>query len=393
MTTAEPDSARNAGLMRVILGQVCLHITMAGMRMAIPLLALSQGFGEAEVGILVALFGASQIFLSLPAGRFADRSGYKKLAVWSIIGSTASAVIAAIWPIYPVLCLGALICGGSVGTAFITTQYYVGRSARTATQLKQVFSWLSIAPAVAFLIGPLATGLVIDHMGYRWAFLMLAISSSMAWLMVRKAPDLPPSQQIHTATQTSWDLWKVPGFRQLMLLNCLVSSSWDVHNFLVPVLGYGRGMSAATIGGVLGSFALAAACTRLAMPIVARHVNDRDIIGGALVLAGLVFALYPFTESALGMALCSASMGAALGLVSPLVMSVMHQITPAHRHGEALALRFMLLNISGVSMPLLIGIAGGTIGVSATFWGMTAALGSGCSALVGLRAKMERRDK
>jgi hypothetical protein len=58
----------NAPLARLIAGQICLHACMAGMRMAAPLLALQQGYSAAAVGVLLALFALTQVFLAL-AGR------------------------------------------------------------------------------------------------------------------------------------------------------------------------------------------------------------------------------------------------------------------------------------------------------------------------------------
>jgi hypothetical protein len=52
----------------MILAQVCMHATMTGMRMATPLLALQQGYSAAAVGMLLALFALTQVFLALPAG-------------------------------------------------------------------------------------------------------------------------------------------------------------------------------------------------------------------------------------------------------------------------------------------------------------------------------------
>ena len=85
---------------------------MTGMRMAAPLFALSHGLGEAAAGVLVALFAATQIFLSLPAGRFADRHGFKRPIRLAIFTTVLGAGLAAVWPVYPVLCLSALLCGG-----------------------------------------------------------------------------------------------------------------------------------------------------------------------------------------------------------------------------------------------------------------------------------------
>ena len=56
-------------LSKLIAGQVCLHACMAGMRMAAPLMALREGYSAAAVGILLALFATTQVFLAIPAGR------------------------------------------------------------------------------------------------------------------------------------------------------------------------------------------------------------------------------------------------------------------------------------------------------------------------------------
>jgi hypothetical protein len=57
--------------------------------------------------------------------------------------------------------------GGATGAASIALQRHVGRAARNPTQLKQVFSWLAIGPAVSNFLGPFAAGLMIDHAGFR----------------------------------------------------------------------------------------------------------------------------------------------------------------------------------------------------------------------------------
>ena len=78
-------------LVHLIIGQVCLHGTMAGMRLAAPLWALREGFSAAAVGFLLALFALTQVFLAIPAGRYADANGLKKPVGFAII--LASSVV------------------------------------------------------------------------------------------------------------------------------------------------------------------------------------------------------------------------------------------------------------------------------------------------------------
>jgi MFS family permease len=145
---------KGSELLRVIGAQVCLHATMAGMRLATPLLALQQGYSAAAVGVLIALFALTQVFLALPAGRFADRHGFKRPLWLSVIAASAGAGLVLVFPTFPAMCVAALLTGGATGATVIALQRHVGRSATNAMQLKRVFSWLAIAPAVANFVGP-----------------------------------------------------------------------------------------------------------------------------------------------------------------------------------------------------------------------------------------------
>lgn len=387
MTTAKADGPGLTGeLARLITAQVFLHACMAGMRMASPLLALREGYSPAAVGVLLALYALTQVFLALPAGRYADRHGLKRPVAWSVGAATLGAGMAVVHPVFWVLCASALLTGGATGVAVIALQRHVGRAARDATQLRQVFSWLSIGPAVSNFLGPFAAGLMIDHAGFRWAFLLMAVFPLACWWWVRKATELPREEPVAGAVPTrAWDLWREPMFRRLLLVNWVLASCWDVHTFVVPVLGHERGLSASVIGTILGSFAVAAALVRVLLPLLAARIHEWALITGAMVVTALVYTVYPFMQTAVPMALCSIVLGLALGCVQPMVMSMLHQITPHHRHGEAVGMRMMTINASSVAMPMLFGAFGAVVGVSAVFWTVAVAVGLGSRLAMGLR--------
>ena len=374
-------------LARVIAGQVCIHACMAGTRLAAPLLALREGYGEAAVGVLLALFALTQVFLALPAGRYADRHGLKRPMAWSAVAAAVGAGLAAALPVFPVLCIAALLTGGATGAASIALQRHVGRAAQTPTELKQVFSWLAIGPAISNFIGPFGAGLAIDHGGFPLAFLLLAVLPLLGWFWVRHTRELPPVVLPAGARRGNpLDLVREPMFRRLLIVNWLISSCWDVHTFVVPVLGHERGLSASVIGSILGAFAVAAVVIRILMPMIAQHLREWVVIAVSMLLTALLFGIYPLLQSALAMTLCSVALGLALGMVQPMMMSTLHQITPEHRHGEAVALRMMAINASSVAMPLLFGLAGTFVGIGAVFWSVGAAVGLGARMAWRLRA-------
>ena len=359
---------------------------MAGTRLAAPLLALREGYSPVAVGVLLALFALAPVFLALPAGRFADRNGLKRPITYSVFAACSGASLAVVFPVFPVLCLAALMTGGATGAAVISLQRHVGRAAKGSLQLKQVFSWLAIGPAVSNFIGPFTAGLLIDHAGpttgslwgFRAAFLLMAVLPLASWFLVQRTRELPPVIAANGDKKPkAWDLLREPMFRRLMLVNWFLSSCWDVHTFVVPVLGFERGISASVIGSILGAFALAAAAIRLIMPMLAAHLREWKVLAFAMLSTAVLFAVYPLMRSALAMGVCSVLLGFALGMVQPMIMSMLHQMTPEARHGEALGLRLMAINASSVMMPMLFGSAGALVGIAAVFWVTGAMVGLG----------------
>jgi len=366
------------GLARLIAGHVSLHACMAGMRLASPLMALREGYSALAVGILLSLFALTQVFLSLPAGRYTDRHGFKRPIRLAVGMASAGAALAFVWPVFPVLCLSALMTGGATGVASICLQRHIGRSAQSTAQLKTMFSWLSIGPALANFVGPLVAGVLIDEGGFRWAFFCMACFPLMTWLWVRRTHELPAVVvPLGGRKGRAWDLMREPMMRRLLLVNWLLSSCWDVHTFVVPVLGHQRGISASAIGAILGGFALAATAVRVVLPFLVAHLREWVVVTGAMACTATLFVIYPMVHTAWAMAVCSALLGLALGSVQPMIMSTLHQITPEDQHGEALGFRLMTLNISSALMPMMFGTAGATLGVSLVFWTVGTAVGLG----------------
>ena len=376
-------------LARLVTAQVALHATMAGFRMASPLLALRLGYSPMAVGFLLALFSLTQVFLALPAGRFADRHGLRRPIGLYVCISCSGMFLATAFPVYPVLCFAALCTGGAAGAAIVALQRHAGRLADHPSQLKQIFSWLSLGPSVSNVVGPLAAGLMIDHHGFQSAFALLAIFPLFSWGLVRGATlhEKPlgnahePLQASHVAAlsprQSVWALLRQPSFKRLLIINWFLSASWDVHNFVIPLLGHERGISAAVIGSLLGAFALAASTIRFFLPWLTRNVREGAVIGVAMVVTFAVFAVYPLMSNPWLMGVCAVLAGMSIGSVQPMIMSLLHQLTPPAQHGEALGLRLMTLNASSVVMPLLFGSASSLMGVGALFWVSAVVVGLG----------------
>ena len=371
-------------LLALIMGQICLHSGMAGVRVAGPLLALNSGQPAWAVGVLLGLFAAAPVLSSLYAGRMADRHGYH-LPVHLAVGMTVVGglvAVASTWLVawqFALLCLAACLCGVGTNFGLIAIQRTAGRLAQgDRAGLTRVFSWLGLAPALSNVVGPVVAGTLIDAVGFRGAFVALALLPLASFWWSRQVPvEVGAAEVTVGRKRASWELLTLPGMQRLLLVNFLMSSSWDLHSFLVPVIGHERGFSASAIGLILGAFAAAVAGVRVLIPFLSHRLREHQVLVGAMLLTTLVFGIYPWVHSAWLMAICATSLGLALGAVNPMIMSTLHHLTPSDRHGEAIALRSMTINASSALMPLLFGAVGAAIGASTLFWLMGAAVGAG----------------
>jgi predicted MFS family arabinose efflux permease len=373
-------------LARLMLAQLFVNACVTGMRMAAPLQSLRLGHGEEAVGCLIALFALSQVFLALPAGRYCERHGLKGPIALSVTVAVAGCAMAAAWPVLPVLCVSAVLTGGAGGVAIIAVQRHTPRIVSDPAALRQAFSWLAIGLALSNVLGPLAAGFMIDGAGFRAAFLAIAPLPLLAWLAVRGVVDrVSMSPEAANRGDGAWNLWHDPGLRRLLIVTCLLSCCWDVHTFLVPVLGHERGLRASVIGSILGAFGIGAAAVRLLAPLVAAQLREWAILFGAMAATAILFGIYPLMHAPLAMGVCSALLGLSLGSTQPMVMSLLHQLAPEQRYGEAVALRVIVINLSSVGIPMVSGVAGSLIGAAGVFWAAGLMVAAGTRLTVGLR--------
>jgi len=359
----------------LIATMICVHACMATTRVTASLWVLQQGYGEASVGMLLSLFAVAPIALSLWAGRLADRHGFHRPVgvgvALAFVGAALALVIPQLWAIAS----GCLLCGGAVAVAAVALQREAGLMAEEPGELKRIFSWMALGPAMSNALAPIIAGLLIDHVGMTAAFGFATLLPVLAWALARKVPRNPPAVVTKSFREpAAWDLFRLPVYRRLLIVNLALSAGWDAHSFVVPVVGHARGLSASSIGLVLGSFATAATVVRLAIVRFADAIDEAKALRGAMALATLTFIAYAWLPGTLGLMLGSALLGTALGSVQPMVLAMLHRATPPERHGQALGLRMLTLNGATVGMPVGFGMLAAATALAAPMWVMAGAL-------------------
>ena len=367
-------------LLNIISLGVLTHTTFVSARMVGSLYALENGASTFTVGVLLALFALVPMLTAVRAGRWLDAVGpLKPLAAGAAL-TAGGALMPALFSyqvadIAPLLVAACLVGTGSM-LIQQTTIHLVGERADPSRRAAD-FSWLALGASVAGFVGPVGSGLLIDFAGHRAAFAALTVVAlatctllylRRAQLPSRAAPLQPP------AARPMFELLAVKDVRNVLFATALVSMSWDLQNFMMPVHGTRVGLAASEIGLVLGSFAVATFVIRLAMPRLSRSFREWQVLTFTLFMAAFSFALIPWFESLLPLAACAFLLGLGLGAAQPNVMSLLHGRTPAGRVGEALGLRTTIMNGSHVVLPLVFGAFGAVVGARVVFLLMAAVL-------------------
>jgi MFS family permease len=156
-----------------------------------------------------------------------------------------------------------------------------------------------------------------------------------------------------------------------------LTAAWDLFLFVMPIHCSHLGMSASSIGWILGCFSAATFVVRLAMHWISRHFSEWQILTGGLIVVVICYLLFPFMTSTWSLIGVTVLLGLALGSGQPNVLALLHENSPAGRAGEAVGVRVTIGNATQVVLPLAFGAVGATLGLFPVFWAMAALLSLG----------------
>jgi len=375
-------------LARIIAITVLTHMAFVAARMTASLYALANGASTFTVGVIMALFSLIPMLIGVRAGRWLDAVGARRPTFIGALLVFGGMLLPALFPytkadVAPLLVAAAMIGTGAMLT-MLSIQQVVGDRA-DPNRRAAAFSWLALGASVSGFIGPVLSGLLIDSIGHRATFAVLLIVVVLAMAMIWFNRALLPTRDRRvggTEPLHPLELLKHTELRHVLIATALISMSWDLQTFVIPVHGTRAGLSAAEIGFVLGSFALATFTIRLAMPQLSRRFTEWQVLTYTLFCATLAFGLFPLFSSLVPLIVVAFLLGLGLGAAQPNVMSLVHSRSPQGRVGEALGLRSTIIHSSQVVLPLVFGAFGSVVGVAAMFWTMAAVVCSGGVAAV-----------
>jgi MFS family permease len=354
------------------------HLAFVGARMTTSLFALRLGASDFTVGVLMCLFAALPMLLSVSTGRLIDRSGPRTPLLISFSVLAFGTALPFAFPRIETLFVSSALLGIAFMYIHIGMNSVFGAHGGPERRAMN-FAWLALGFSMSGSLGPLVAGFAIQGLGHARAFALLAIFPALAFavLFFRKAPLPRPQHVARSGTHRVLDLFRLQSLRHTFLVSGVLAMGWDLYAFLMPLYGARLQLEAGTIGIIMATFAIATFVVRLAMSMLIRRVRQWVIITGAMCLAGASYLAFPFVAGAPLLMTLSFVLGLGLGCAQPVIMALLYESAPPGRQSEAVGVRTTMINASQTFIPLTSGALSTALGMGPVFWALGVSLLAG----------------
>jgi DHA1 family inner membrane transport protein len=328
---------------------ICTEMLPVGL---LPEIGRGLGVSASAAGLLVSSYAVIVAVMSVPIAAVAERWP-RRVVLAVLLGTyTLSNLLFAAAPDYAVA-LVARVIGGLAHAGFFAVAIAAAVSLADATRSGRAITTVMVGNALALVIGvPLGTVLG-TAVGWRWAFVVLALAMVvLAGAVVKVLPAQPPSRGAsHTTSHTP----VLTGIRRpavmvmATVITLLALGHFTLYTYVSPLLLH-AGVARADVGAVLfgygcgGMLGLAASGA-----IVARWPDEA--LAADIVLMGLSLVLAAAVSSTIGIIAVVTVWGVAFGAFPTLTQTVMLRAA-----GDATDAATALVNST-----TNIGIAGGAL--------------------------------
>lgn len=346
------------------------HVAFAGNRFIATLHSVALGATPLQIGTLMGAAMLCPMLMAVHVGRWADRFGYGRVGVTGFAILLCAGPIAATWATLPALYASNILTGVGFMSMNLAANNAVGKNTPDEYRIN-AFSALAMGFAISGMSGPLISGFMIDHVGFRLSYLLLLVfpltSLGLLWFALRKYPPWPVPPDVHKRARVA-DLLREKPLRAVFITGGLMSLGWDLFGFLAPLQGVAAGLSASATGMIMGGFGIGNFTVRLMIARLARRFGEWGVMSGALLGTAVGFVVFPLLHDFAALVAAALFLGMVLGCAQPMSMTLLYRAAPQNRAGEAVGIRSTITSVGQTTLPMLFGAMGSAIGVGAMCW-------------------------
>jgi MFS family permease len=326
---------------------------------AVPLYLREAELSYTTVAVVVAATGLGAVLGGLPAGSVASRRGPELLFVMATVASALTAALLGVSDAVLALVAFRLVYGVGAAGLRVSVQLLVNQA--TPTRLRgRGMSMLGGSVRLAFFLGPLAGGVLVDLAGFTATFAVCGVATLLGlvpFLAIRRHRVVATGPT--DAVAPVGGPWSALGEHRglLMLAGVGAAAVMTVRSgrgVVVPLIGDELGLSATAIGALV---AIGTGADLVLFP-VAGWLMDRfgrlSSIVPAFSLLGLGMLVLGLSETATGAVVAGVIMGIGNGMSAGTMLTLGADLAPPDP-GPFLAALGALQDAGVVAGPIVVG--------------------------------------
>lgn len=352
-------------------------------KVLVTLYALNHGLNDSLIGLFTTVFSVLPMALSIHVGRYLDRYGMKRTLAIGVMTNLASYLLVILFPnIYS--CFIAIAITG-LSTAIYTSvfQFAVSYFSVKENRVRNIGNFTLVTAAGAGL-GTLVSGFVVDLIGFEKSFVAsiltlllasLALSVFGKWLINPHAGSTPKLDTPAKKVSHNSIFGAIPkGGGPVILVGSLAGAAAEIPQVYIPLIAHNNNFSSTAITTILSAMTFAGLFTRFIVAFLTRY-SEAVLIRYSLIISSIGFVAFPFVHTVPKMFFCSLIVGLGVGMLQPLSIAAILNITKKDQVAEVLGARLMATYASRVATPLLLDFLSLFWGIHAAFYVTSAALG------------------
>lgn len=358
-----------------LLGLIMFINRSGAMVLPFMTLYLTKEFGYtlAEAGWMMTAFGAGSIVGAYIGGQLTDKYGYYYIQIFSLVCSAIFLVLllfakSIIW-----IWILSFLCSMVADALRPANSVAIAAFAKPENRTRS-FSLMRFAINLGFAIGPAIGGVVAQYFGYKWIFIINAITSLIAaGILFKYLPYVP--QHVPKPKNENTDLGRSAYKDWPYLKFIILTAVWAMLFFQlftsIPVywsdeLSY----SESTIGKLIGLNGLI--IVLIEMPIIRKieHITkymEMIALGSIMLVLGFVMLASGITWMSIAVIYIIFISLAEL-FAMPFMINYAVSRPTEHRRGQYMALYSMSYGVANVIAPVIGLQLAGSVGFSVTFW-------------------------
>ncbi|MFJ7970238.1 MFS transporter [Psychrobacillus sp. NPDC096389] len=344
-----------------------VNIILYSVKTTISIYAVEQGATILEVGYLASINALLPLLFAIIIGKYVDRYGSNFfLKVGSLLILIASLLLFS--QVFFVLCIANALFGLSQVMVAISSQNAVG----VVEEGKQRnFASLTLYLSLGQLLGPIISGLLLQWTGFYILFMIhvvLALCTCVLLLvLLNKKSSFTSNSSPKYRLMDSMELLKISKMPAYILISAFSILFREIFVVFFPLYGIVLGLSAIQIAMIISAQTAGMIGVRFFLKF---FITKFQLYPFARLLIGFVSAimiLLGIGSSVFLLIMLSFLMGIAIGILQPVSMILVDEISPEERKAEIVGLKLAINRLFLLAIPTLLGMVSAVVGVHVSF--------------------------